>query len=103
MEEVQAPNEVCINAKTSRAIEFHLKHNEKKDNLPIKQIVLEAYHDCLHIFNEIKANHSPGSHSWDHKIELKEGFELKSILLNSLANIFHNAKNKKNIVRLLHL
>ena len=33
MEEAQKPNEIWINAKTSNAIEFHLKHDEKKDNL----------------------------------------------------------------------
>ena len=78
MEEAQTPNEICINAKTSNAIEFHLKHDEKKDNLPIEQIIPEAYHDYLDIFNETKADRFPGPRSWDHKIELKEGFEPKS-------------------------
>ena len=43
MEEVRKPNEVEINAKTSNAIEFHLKHDEKKENLPLKQLVPEKH------------------------------------------------------------
>ena len=78
LEEAQAPNKICINVKTSNAIEFHLKHDEKKDNLPIEQIVPEAYHYYLDIFNKTKADRFPGPRSWDHKIELKEGFEPKS-------------------------
>ena len=78
MEEVQKPNEVEINAKTSNAIEFHLKHDEKKENLPLKQLVPEALHDYLDVFDENKADRFPGLRPWDHKIELKEGFEPKS-------------------------
>ena len=51
MEEVRKPKKVEINAKTSNAIEFHLKHDEKKENLPLKQLVPEALHDYLDIFN----------------------------------------------------
>ena len=78
MEEVRKPNEVEINAKTSNAIEFHLKHDEKKENLPLKQLVPEALHGYLDVFDENKADRFPGSRPWDHKIELKEGFEPKS-------------------------
>ena len=78
MEEVRKPNEIEINAKTSNAIEFHLKHNEKKENLPLKQLVPEALHDYLDVFDENKADRFPGSRPWDHKIKLKEGFEPKS-------------------------
>ena len=78
IEEVQKPNEVKINAKTSNAIEFHLQHDEKKENLPLKQLVSEALHDYLDVFDENKADRFPGSQPWDHKIELKEGFEPKS-------------------------
>ena len=40
-EEVQKPNELWINTKTSNAIEFHLQHDEKKEELPAEQIVPE--------------------------------------------------------------
>jgi hypothetical protein len=78
LEEVQAPNEIWINAKTSNAIEFHLKHDEKKEKLPLEQQVPKEYHEYLDIFDEDKANRFPEPRSWDHKIELKEGFEPKS-------------------------
>ena len=77
IEEAQKPNEVWINAKTSNTIEFRLKHDKKKDNLSIEQMIPDAYHDYLDLFNETKADRFPGPHSWDHKIELKEGFEPK--------------------------
>jgi hypothetical protein len=78
IEEVQRPNEIWINAKTSAAIEFHLKHDEKKDDLPLEQQVPEAFHEFLDVFDERKADRFPGPRSWDHKIELKEGFQPKS-------------------------
>jgi hypothetical protein len=40
--------------------------------------VPEEYHEYLDIFNEEKANQFPEERSWDHKIEMKEGFEPKS-------------------------
>jgi len=78
MEEIQRPDEIWINAKTSNAIEFHLKHDEKKEELPLEQQIPTEYHDYLDVFNEEKANRFPEARSWDHKIELKEGFQPKS-------------------------
>ena len=78
IKEVQKPNEIWINTKTSNAIEFHLKHNKKKETRPSKQLVLEALHDYLDVFDEIQADRFPGPHPWDHKIELKERFKPKS-------------------------
>ncbi|HET6992228.1 MAG TPA: hypothetical protein VFJ43_12925, partial [Bacteroidia bacterium] len=78
IEETQRPNETWINAKTSTAIEFHLKHDEEKEDLPLKQQVPEAFHEFLDVFDEEKADRFPEPRSWDHKIELKEGFQPKS-------------------------
>ena len=78
LEELLPPNETWIKAKTLNAIEFHLKHDEKKDNLPIEEMIPEAYHKYLDLFSETKADRFPEPRSWDHKIELKEGFEPKS-------------------------
>ena len=78
LEELLPPNGTWINAKTSNAIEFHLKHDEKKDDLPIEEMIPEAYHEYLDLFSETKADQFPEPRSWDHKIELKEGFEPKS-------------------------
>jgi hypothetical protein len=69
--------EIWINAKTSNSIEFHLKHDEKKANIPLKERIPKEYHDYLDVFDEVKANRFPDSWPWDHKIELKEGFQPK--------------------------
>jgi hypothetical protein len=78
IEEEQRPNEIGINAKTTTAIEFHLKHDEKKTDLPVEQQVPKAFHEYLDVFDEDKADRFPGPRTWDHKIELKEGFQPKS-------------------------
>ena len=78
IEEMQKLNEIWINAKTSSAIEFHLKHDDKKEDLPLNQQVPDVFHDYLDVFDEIKADRFPGPCPWDHMIELKEGFQPKS-------------------------
>ena len=70
--------ETWINTKTSNAIEFHLQHDEKKEDLPLEEQIPKAYHKYLQIFDENKADQFPETRPWDHKIELKEGFQPKS-------------------------
>jgi hypothetical protein len=74
----QEQQEIWINTKTSNSIEFHLTHNEKKTNLTLEQQVPTEYHDYLDVFNEKKAGQFPEPRTWDHKIELKDGFQPKS-------------------------
>ena len=38
----------------------------------------EEYHEFIRVFDEKEANRFPESQVWDHKIELKEGFQPKS-------------------------
>ena len=71
-------DEVWINAKTSSSIKFQLQHGEQKEGLPLEEQIPQEYHKYLDIFNEYKADQFPSSQSWDHKIELKEGFQPKS-------------------------
>jgi hypothetical protein len=78
MDDIEENNEVWINAKTSNSIEFHLQHDEKKDNLPLEEQIPKEYHEYLDVFDENKADRFPESSPWDHKIELKEGFQPKS-------------------------
>lgn len=78
MDDIEENNEVWINAKTSNSIEFHLQHDEKKDNLPLEEQIPKEYHEYLDVFDENKADRFPESRPWDHKIELKEGFQPKS-------------------------
>ena len=42
-----------------------------------KELVPKEYHKYLDVFNEEKAARFPESKPWDHKIEMKEGFEPK--------------------------
>ena len=78
VEEMEEQDEVWIHAKTSNSIEFHLQHDEKKDDIPLEEQIPKEYHDYLDIFDENKADRFPESRPWDHKIELKEGFQPKS-------------------------
>ena len=52
--------------------------NSKKPELTPKQLIPEVYHKYLDVFDEEKANRYPESRPWDHKIEIKTGFEPKS-------------------------
>ena len=70
--------ETWINTKTLNAIEFHVQHDEKKEDLPLKEQIPKTYHEYLKIFDENEADRFPESRPWDHKIELKEGFQPKS-------------------------
>ena len=51
--------------------------NLKKEDLIDKQIVPLEYHEYLDIFDEKRAIWFPDKRLWDHKIEIKPGFELK--------------------------
>jgi hypothetical protein len=41
-------------------------------------LIPEDRHKFLDIFDDNKANRFPESNMWDHKIDMKEGFKLKS-------------------------
>src|ERR1700678_4264630 len=71
------PEEVWINARTNVATELAAEENKKKEGTPIEKLVPEEYHEYLDVFDEEKANRFPEERSWDHKIEIKEGFEPK--------------------------
>jgi hypothetical protein len=71
-------SKVWINAKTEIAMELAIKENKKKADLPFEKLISENLHDLLDVFNDNKANQFPESNMWDHKIDLKEGFEPKS-------------------------
>jgi hypothetical protein len=62
IEELQQPNEVWINTKTSNTIEFHLKYDKKKEELPLEQLIPEEYREYLDVFDEGKADRFPGPH-----------------------------------------
>jgi hypothetical protein len=73
----EAKSKVWINAETGIAMELAIKENEKKADLPVEKLIPEDLHDFLDVFDN-KANRFPESNVWDHKIDMKEGFEPKS-------------------------
>jgi hypothetical protein len=75
---------VWINAKTGIAMELAIKENKKKADLPVENLIPEDLHDFLNVFDDNKANQFPESNMWDHKIDMKEGFEPKSFKIYNL-------------------
>ena len=69
---------VWINAKGNMAMELAIKENKKKAELTNEKLVLDDLHEFLDVFDKNKANQFPESNVWDHKIDMKEGFEPKS-------------------------
>jgi hypothetical protein len=63
--------------KTNITTELAIEENSKEQDKTDEQLVPE-YHEYLDIFSEEKAHRFPESRPWDHKIEMKEGFEPKS-------------------------
>ena len=70
--------DIWINAKTNLAMDMAIEANLKKKEISITELVPSEYHEFLDVFDEDKANRFPESQQWDHKIEMKEGFEPKS-------------------------
>jgi hypothetical protein len=64
--------------KTGIAMELAIKEKKKKEDLPVKKLKPEDLHDFLDVFDDNKANRFPESNVWNHKIDMKEGFEPKS-------------------------
>ena len=62
-----------INITTELAIEDNKKKTEKMD----EELIPKEYHKYLDVFSKEKAARFPESKSWDHKIEMKEGFKPK--------------------------
>jgi hypothetical protein len=71
-------NELWINSKENLATKLASEANQKKPDLTPEQLVPREYHNYLDIFDEDKANQFPDTRPWDHKIEMKSGFEPKS-------------------------
>ena len=65
---------MSINAKTSHSITFAQQYASKDKERTIEEMVPKAFHKYLDVFSETAANRFPTSKPWDHKIELKEGF-----------------------------
>ena len=77
-EMIEESKEIWINSTMNKSIEFDLKFGEKKEIKDIRQFVPQEYHKYLSVFDEKAASRFPEPRPWDHKIELKEGFQPKS-------------------------
>ena len=64
--------------KTNVATKLAIKENNKKEEKTNKGLVPKEFHSYMDIFSEEKAHWFPEPWPWDHKIEMKKGFELKS-------------------------
>jgi hypothetical protein len=71
----EAKLKVWINVKSGIAMELAIKENEKKADFPVEKLIPEDLHNFLDVFDDNKANRFPESNMWDHKIDMKEGFE----------------------------
>ena len=76
---------VWINAKGNMAMKLAIKENKKTAKLTNEELVLDDLHEFLDVFDKNKANRFPESNAWDHKIDIKEGFEPKSFKNYNLA------------------
>ena len=74
----QIDTDIWINAKTNLAMDMAIEANLKKKEIPVTELVPPEYHELLDVFDEDKANRFPESRKWDHKIDMKEGFEPKA-------------------------
>jgi Reverse transcriptase (RNA-dependent DNA polymerase) len=64
--------------KTNITTELAIEEKSKKTDKMDEQLVPAEYHKYLDIFSKEKAHRFPELRPWDHKIEMKEGFEPKS-------------------------
>ena len=69
---------VWINVKTNLAMDMAIKNNLKKQEHTVEEMVPKEYHEFLDVFSKEKAARFLESKEWDHKIDMKEGFEPKS-------------------------
>lgn len=76
---------VWINAKTTTAQLLASEENAKKKEKTIDEVLPEPYRQYRHLFEESTASKFPPARPWDHKIELKEGFEPKTFKTYSLS------------------
>jgi hypothetical protein len=63
--------------KTNIAMELVIEENSKKMDKMDEQLVPAEYYKYLDIFSKEKTHRFPELRPWDHKIEVKEGFEPK--------------------------
>ena len=66
------------------ATELAMVEKSKKKDLLLEEMIPREFHEYLDVFDKQNANQFPISQPWDHQIQMKEGFELKSFKNYSL-------------------
>ena len=69
---------IWINTKMTSATDLAAKANSRKLKLTPEEIVPKEYHEFLDVFDKEKANRFPEPQLYDHKIEMKSGFQPKA-------------------------
>jgi len=69
--------EISINATLSPSQEFVIKQDEGKEKQTVEEIVPLEYHEYLDVFQE-EVVRFPKKQTWDHTIDMKNGFEPKA-------------------------
>jgi hypothetical protein len=70
--------EVWTKTRMTKSIELAQKEEGKEPKKLPEELVLQEFHKYLSVFSEKEAGRFPERTSWDHAIELKEGFKPKS-------------------------
>jgi len=70
-------SEISINATLSPSEEFAIKQDEGKEKQTVEEIVPPEYHEYLDVFQE-EVVRFPKKRTWDHAIDMKNGFEPKA-------------------------
>jgi hypothetical protein len=70
-------DDIWINSTMSHSQAFAVKYegNVQDKQIELKQAVPPELHEYIDVFSDDKASRFPKSTPWDHRIELKEGFQ----------------------------
>ncbi len=73
-------NDMWINSAMSHSQAFAKKYegNTQDEQIDLNNAVPYQFHKYLNVFSDEKSTRFPKSTPWDHKIEMKTGFEPKS-------------------------
>jgi len=70
--------DIWIGTKLTSSQAFAMKYEEKEQEKASEERIPEEYHEYLDVFDETKATRFPKSCVWDHRIDMKNGFEPKA-------------------------
>jgi len=70
--------DIWIGTKVTTSQTFAQKYEEKEPDQTLEERIPQEYHKYLDIFNETYAKRFPKRRTWDHRIDMKAGFEPKA-------------------------